>query len=178
MQRYEQEIAQLRSELEASSRAGAELQRTQYALAEVSGKLADSNIEIARLADQLARMTAERDQLLAQIRSERIKAQAARRDAEKIQQHTAVERQSILDVLNDLAVEHAALKQTADQQAREAAEAIRERDRTVEDFRQQVADATGTLNAVRRSISFRVMVAAGRPVAAVLRRVRPAEKAN
>jgi ADP-heptose:LPS heptosyltransferase len=175
-------LAQLRSELETSSRAAAELHRTQQAMAELSDRLADSTREIAlvrasadRLAQQLALMKAERDHLEGQVRSERIKAQSARRDAEKIQEQAAAERQSILDVLNDLVIEHAALKQTADQEAREAreaAEAIRQRDHAIGDYQQQLNDVTAMLKDVRESISFRVGSTAGRPVVALLRMLR------
>jgi chromosome segregation ATPase len=173
VQTHDQEVAQLRADLEESSRAAAELQRTRYALAEVSGRLADSSRELALAKEQLARMTAERDHLEVQVRSERIKAQAARRDTEKLQKQTGSERQSILDVLNDLVVEHAALKQTADQQARQTAETIRQRDHDIEDYRQQLSGVTAALEDIRQSISFRVMVTAGRPVAALLRLLRP-----
>jgi ADP-heptose:LPS heptosyltransferase len=155
-------LTQVRSELEAASRAGAELQRTKYAMAELSDRLLAANREIVlarasadRSTEQLALVTADRDHLEEQVRSERVKAQSARRDAEKIRKQAALERQSILDVLNDLVVEHAALKKSADQQT---AEAIR--------------DVTAQLNDVRNSISFRVMVAAGRPVVALQRKLR------
>ena len=172
-------VDQLRSELEASSRAAAELQRTHYALAELSDRLADSDHQLAlahassdRLTQQLALMKAERDHLEAQVRSERLKAQSARRDTEKVQQQAAAERQSIWDVLNDLVIEHATLKQTADREAREAAETISQRDRDIGDYRRQLGEETAALNDVRESISFRVLVAAGRPVVALQRMLR------
>jgi uncharacterized FlaG/YvyC family protein len=80
-----------------------------------------------------------------------------------------------LDVLNDLVIEHAALKQTADQEAREAreaAEAIRQRDHAIGDYQQQLNDVTAMLKDVRESISFRVGSTAGRPVVALLRMLR------
>ena len=75
-------------------------------------------------------------------------------------------------MLNDLVIEHAALKQTADQEAREAAETISQRDRDIGDYRRQLGEVTAALNDVRESISFRVLVAAGRPVVALQRMLR------
>jgi hypothetical protein len=157
------------AELEASSRVTA-------------GLLADSNQELAlarasrdRLAEQLAVVKADRDHLEAQVRSERIRAQSDKRDAEKIQKQAAAERQSILDVLNDLVIEHAALRQTEDreaQEAREAAEAIRRSEHVIGDYQRQLSDVTAALKDVRESISFRVGSTAGRPFVALLRMLR------
>ena len=99
--------------------------------------------------------------LEAQVRIERIKAQSARRDAEKIRRQAAAEKQSMMDVLNDLLAENAALKQSVESLAT---------------CREQLRDATAELEDVRRSISFRLMVTAGRPVAALLRMLRPGAK--
>jgi hypothetical protein len=112
-------------------------------------------------------MTKESDSLEAQIRTERIKAQAARRDAEKIRQVAASERKSILQVLNDLFAEYTLLKQTTDREAREAREAIRQRDETIANYQIQLRDMTAMLTDVRQSISFRVMVGLGRPIAMI-----------
>jgi chromosome segregation ATPase len=111
-------------------------------------------------------------ELEAQLRTERLKGHAARRDIEKLKKQTASDRQSIEEVLNDLYVEYTALKQTVDREASEAAETIRQRDRAISDLQTKLHDATAMLTDIRRSISFRVMVTAGRPVAAVQRLIR------
>ena len=111
-------------------------------------------------------------ELEAQLRTERLKAQAARRDVEKLRKQHATERQSIEEVLNDVYVEYTVMKQAVDREASEAAEAIRQRDQTIADLETRLHDATAMLTDVRGSISFRVMVTAGRPVAAVQRLIR------
>ena len=100
---------------------------------------------------------AERERLQAQVRIERIKAQSARRDAEKIRRQAASEKQSLLDVLNDVLAENAALKQSAESLAA---------------CREQLRDAAAALEDVRGSISFRLLVTMGRPVAALRRMLR------
>ena len=99
----------------------------------------------------------ERDRLETQVRIERIKAQAARRDAEKIRRQAEEEKQSLLDVLDDLAAENATLKHA---------------EQSLANCREQLRDAAAALDDVRRSLSFRLLVTMGRPVAALRRMLR------
>jgi hypothetical protein len=116
-------------------------------------------------------MTQDPDSLETQLRRERIKAQSAARDAEKTRKAAATERESIVQVLNDLFVEYTLLKQTTDREAMEAREAIRQRDETIANYQIQLRDVTAMLDGVRHSISFRVMVTLGRPIAMIRSRL-------
>jgi len=114
----------------------------------------------------------DRDELAAQLRIERIKAQSACREVEKIRKQAAIDRQSIEQVLNDLFLEYTVLRKSTDREASEAAEAIRQRDHTIADYEIRLRDVTATLDDLRASISFRALVAAGRPIVAASRVVR------
>jgi ADP-heptose:LPS heptosyltransferase len=96
------------------------------------------------------------------VRSEQLKAQSAKRDAEKIRKQADAERQSVVEVLNDLFVEHSTLKHKVDAEMAEAVRLCEE----------EFSAVRARLHAVEHSLSFRVGVRVGRPVVAVHAKLR------
>jgi hypothetical protein len=131
-----------------------------------------SNRGAADLARELVAVQAAYEEMQTRVRLERVKVQSATRDAEKIEKKANVERQSIVEVLNDLLAEYTALRKSSSHKAIEAAQAIRQRDEAIANYQTQLHDVTAALEQVRESISFRVLVALGRPIAAARKLLR------
>jgi ADP-heptose:LPS heptosyltransferase len=189
----EEQIAKLQTDIDEFR---AECHRTRLELAGLLGRSAETDQQLSNmratnvlLTQRLATLKARRDDMESKLGIQRGKYQLLLVDAEKQKKIAEAERQNVSDVLKDLVVEHTALKQESDQQAERLSALSDQRRILTEELGQVEADLSrareliakydGRLKEFERSlkehqqsISFRLIVLAGRPIVAVQRLFR------
>jgi ADP-heptose:LPS heptosyltransferase len=180
------EFEAVRSELEAS----------RAKVSELTGKLSETTDDLARTqsglrdaAEQLTQATASRNDLESELRTERSKAELLQIETAQTRNQAETEKKSLTDELNDLLARHGRLSQDAEQWRRELGEyekslqqseesrrvterALQASDESRRVYEEALQASEQALREHRQSISFRVLIMAGRPVVAVGRRLR------